>query len=163
MTVVIDVGAARYSGDYSMERLIEQFTPTHLYAIDPNPALIFPEITPEAVTLIHAAAWIVEGEIGFKMDGLNSWVTLSMGESVPCIDLANFIDDLWLKHQERMVLKLDCEGSEYDLLPHLMYRHCDELLDLILVEWHPNKMGHADYRRTEIEQRLKCEVREWPY
>ena len=39
MTVVIDVGAARYGGDFSMERLIDQFNPTHLYAIDPNPAL----------------------------------------------------------------------------------------------------------------------------
>ena len=42
MSVVIDVGAARYGGDYSMERLIEQFNSTHLYAIDPNPELAFP-------------------------------------------------------------------------------------------------------------------------
>lgn len=165
MTVVIDVGAARYGGDYSMERLIDQFNPTHLYAFDPNPALELPELCEETIIeLHHAAAWIRNGTVGFRADGLNSWLTDDgRAPSVPCVDLAYFIHALSEKHDDQLVLKLDCEGSEYELLDWIIHQDADELLDLVLVEWHPKSEPAHDSLRSSIEAFIRCEIREWPY
>lgn len=160
MTVVIDVGAARYGGDYSIERLIEQFEPTHLYAIDPSAELQAPEVEGVVIELIQAAAWTEDGMIGYRADGLNSWVTRDpRAPQVRCLDLGRFIIELEEKHAgEKIVLKLDCEGSEWNILPNLHARGIDELLDVAIVEWHGDQET-----REQIEQGFFCEVREWPY
>jgi FkbM family methyltransferase len=163
--IVVDVGAARYGGDYSMERLIDQFNPTHLYAFDPNPALELPDLCEETrIELHHAAAWRYNGTIGYRADGLNSWLTNDpRAPQVPCVDLAHFILGLSEKHSDRIVLKLDCEGCEYDLLAHLIARDVDELLDLIIVEWHPKARPDHDALYSLITASVRCEIREWPY
>ena len=164
MTVVIDVGAAQYGGDYSMERLVEQFEPEWLYGIDPNPNLTFPLAGTTKVELISAAAWIYDGTVGYREDGLNSWLTNDpRAPSVPCFDLARFIRELDEKHNDRLVLKLDCEGAEYELLSHLWMESVDELLDLVIVEWHPKADEAGEELRRQIESTLRCEIREWPY
>lgn len=165
MTVVIDVGAARYGGDYSMERLIDQFNPKYLYALDPNPALELPDLCEETIIeLHHAAAWVRNGMVGYKADGLNSWLTDDgQAPSVPCIDLAAFIQVLSEKHDDKLVLKLDCEGSEYELLDWIISNDADELLDVCIVEWHPkSEPAHASLS-ADIASRIRCELQEWPY
>jgi FkbM family methyltransferase len=165
MTVVMDVGAARYGGDYSMERLIEQFNPTHLYAYDPNPALELPEFCEETkIILNHCAAWIHTGTVGYRADGLNSWLTNDpKAPSVPCIDLAQEIVRLDELSDETLVLKLDCEGSEYELLDWIIFQDADELLDICIVEWHPKSEPSHEALSKDIEARIRCELRVWPY
>lgn len=166
MTVVIDVGAARYGGDYSMERLIDQFNPTYLYAIDPNPALELPELCEETIIVLHqAAAWIRGGTVGYRADGLNSWLTDDPGApSVDCIDLAWFIRSKYGIHEDdNFILKLDCEGSEYELLDWIIDNDADELLDLCIVEWHPKSEPAHEALSQDILARLRCEYQEWPY
>lgn len=183
MTVVIDVGAARYGGDYSMERLIEQFEPTHLYAIDPNQNLSLPtqrcpehnmpdcspllngcSWRPTEIHLVHAAAWIETDMVGYQDDGLNSWLTNNPSAPlVASINLASFVKTLATRHDDRLVLKLDCEGSEYELLDHLILNNADELLDLCIVEWHPKSEPAHEALSQDIKKRIRCELREWPY
>lgn len=164
MTVVIDVGAAQYGGDYSMERLIDQFDPEWLYGIDPNPDLTFPLAGKTSVELVPAAAWIYDGTIGYQADGLNSWVTNRPGApSVPCFDLARFIRELDEKHNDRLILKLDCEGAEYELLDWLIDNDVDELLDLVIVEWHPKSEPAHEALSADLIERIRCEIQEWPY
>lgn len=188
MTIVIDVGAARYGGDYSMERLIDQFSPTLLYAIDPNPALAYPEGystkwcsaceadalndpcvcgEPEGKTvieLINEAAWIRPGTVGYRADGLNSWLTNDPGApDTPCFDLAHFIVGLSEKSDDEIILKLDCEGSEYELLDWIISNDADELLKTVIVEWHPKSEADHEALSASILERLRCEYQEWPY
>jgi FkbM family methyltransferase len=178
VTTVVDVGAARYGGDRSIEHLIEAFKPDVIWAFDPNPAL--PDAfdgEAEDGTTVHLrgeAAWTYDGEIGFFSDGLNSKIDLE-GQydwpTVPCFDLANFIRGLTDK---QIILKLDAEGSEYALLDHLIETGTDQLLKLAWVEWHCLRCGRGggghlgncgesgdDPRRKELEGRLACELREW--
>ena len=75
MTVVIDVGAARYDDVFSMERLIEEFHPTYLYAYDPNPSLALPDLDGTKIKLVHAAAWTHTGTVGYLESG--AWSYLS--------------------------------------------------------------------------------------
>ena len=80
-----------------------------------------------------------------------------------CIDLSYFIADVAGRHDDKIVLKLDCEGSEYELLDHLIDTNTDELLDLVIVEWHPKSEAAHDALSASILERIRCEVQEWPY
>ncbi len=156
--IVIDIGCARYGGDYSIERLIEEFKPTWLYGFDPVEPLGRAYTEGSTTVFINAngaaAGWTYDGEIGFREDGLNSWVTEVKGApQVPCFDLARFIVGL---DANDIVLKIDAEGSEYDLLKHLMASGADALLALAWIEWHQPDRG-----RKLIEEHIACEIREW--
>lgn len=162
--IVIDVGCARYGGDYSIERLLEEFDPEVLYGFDPNAATA--ETYAASHVHIHAsAAWTEDGTIGFLSDGLNSCLTYRKGApQVPCIDLARFIRECSERHPgQRLILKLDAEGSEYDLLLHLIVTGADELLSLAIVEWHPKTDPKGEDRRRVIEKEIHCAIREWPH
>lgn len=197
MKIVIDVGCARYGGDYSIERLVKEFSPDVVYGFDPSPNagdeyflnvggglglgdvltadIKFTgdgEYTGDEYTKLSVwrkAAWTYDGEIGFREDNLNSWVTYANdAPKVPCFDLATFISDLYVTKHDRLangfldpnepeiILKLDCEGSEYDLLRHLINTGVDKLLKLAWVEWHDPDRG-----RALIESELACELHEW--
>ena len=92
--IVIDIGCARYGGDFSIERLLEEFEPDVLYGFDPNAATAVTYAAPHVH--IHAsAAWVYDGTIGFLSDGLNSCLTYREDvPQVPCFDLAKFIAGL---------------------------------------------------------------------
>ena len=200
MIVVVDVGCARYGNDYSIERLIEEFSPDVLYGFDPSPFAsgsvaeilevagkgTYGEYETEVdgcrVIVQGRAAWTHDGEIGYREDGLNSWVTdLKDAPRVPCFDLATFIYQIAYKDMLRepppmlpltpldlkmprpqpselpeIILKIDAEGSEYDLLRHLIGTGADRLLKLAWVEWH-----EPDHGRAKIEEEIVCEIVEW--
>ena len=205
MRIVLDVGCARYGGDYSIERLIEEFQPDELYGCDPNPVMDemiaqYKEDPPLATDLhlAKAAAWTYNGTVGFREDGLNSWITdLQGAPQVECFDLAEMIRDkygktvyfetfadgrqgppmvavrddavtstfvdteegrVWLEPPPEIILKLDCEGSEYDLLRHLIKTGADTMLKLAWIEWHAPDRG-----RELIEGEIACEIREWTW
>jgi hypothetical protein len=168
---IIDVGCARYGNDYSIERLIEEFHPDVVYGFDPSDEIVATAaedwerighdlrfLTPEGVGVIleQKAAWTYSGKIGYRADGLNSWISdMKDAPRVPCFDLSRFILDLAEKHA-RIVLKIDAEGSEYDLLKHLMVTGADQFLELAWIEWHePNRGRHV------IEEEFACPVKEW--
>lgn len=179
--IVIDIGCARYGGDYSLERLIEEFKPRALYGFDPAwETSMFdpPEDLQTTVIAQPAAAWIYDGEVGFVNAGLTSWLTDAPEKpKTPCFDLARFIIELGAKAEngEEIVLKIDAEGSEYELLERLIETRADALLHLIWVEWHCTSCGRgagghrpgcADpeantTRRQQIQERIACELAEW--
>lgn len=172
--IVIDVGCARYGGDYSLERLIEWYEPDTLYGFDPNPtgareaawwmpapkrnevmSVRYEHHVEQTHVVIEAmAAWTFDGQMGLFADGLASWV----GEGdklprVPCIDLARFIGEL---PAGPVVLKLDCEGAEYPLLRHLIDCKMDMRLDEVHVEWHAPEL-----ERAQLEKDFGVELKEW--
>lgn len=162
MTVVIDVGAARHDEYFSMERLIEQFNPTLLYAYDPSSALAAPDYAcGTTVILRRVAAWTYDGTVGYREAGAWSELTSDGDAQVPCIDLAKEIEKIYENHSDRLILKLDCEGAEYELLSHLIQQEADVLLDSILVEWHPWLKNGQEHVRARIESSARCEIREW--
>jgi hypothetical protein len=93
-----------------------------------------------------------------------------------CFDLANFIAELDISAHQ-IILKMDAEGAEYTLLPHLAERGVDVRLKLAIVEWHCEECGlggngrHRENctadkqwwteRRNGIEDLMRCEMAEW--
>jgi len=151
-----------------MERLIDEFHPTHLYAYDPHPVLELPPLDGTIVELVRAAAWTHTGTVGYVEHDVWSYLTDTPdAPQVRCVDLAKELWRLKRKHKDSLVLKLDCEGAEYMLLPHLVARGADRFLDVLWVEWHPYEHPYAmtDHARirAEVEASVRCEMRVWVY
>jgi hypothetical protein len=133
--IVVDLGCQTYGTEESVLRLIERFNPQILYGFDPHPE------TPDAVKVIggttvvtaRKAAWVIDGARSVHVDATKTRIAGDGELLVQTFDLA-----AWLFTLPRIptVLKMDVEGAEYQLLPHLSHRMADRLLDRVLVEWH---------------------------
>ena len=174
--IVVDVGCARYGGDYSLERLIEEFKPRLVYGFDPSNEIVAtagdtwsrmsPEklhyVTPAGVIVIleQKAAWTFDGEVPFLFDTLGGCITGRSDQAkVECFELARFIKEL--PDEDELVLKMDCEGSEYEVLEHLMSKGVDERISFLWIEWHDFGVLDPTERRKSIERRLRCQMDEW--
>ena len=173
--IVIDVGCATWGGDESVNYLIENYGPQTLYGFDPG--LDWPVDTEEKGThliLSRSAAWTHDGKVGFTVANLGGHVE-DGAVQVPCIDLARFILEL---PDDDIILKMDAEGAEYTLIPHLVTKKADLRLDLFMVEWHCEVCGHGIWkddhpagceadmdwwngRRSRMREMLNCPQRDW--
>ncbi len=88
----------------------------------------------------------------------------SPGE-VRCLDLAAVVT---LGYGHNLTVKIDAEGAEWTLLPHLILKGVDALIDLLIVEWHHSwKGGYGDGTTDPgaaglgLIERLACPVEPW--
>ncbi len=152
MTVVVDIGCMTYPGypeDESMLKLIDRFRPEVYYGFDPHPAQneydgSAGSYTPQAVTIVRRqAAWTYDGTLGLIVPPavINPLRTHTTEMAPPketrckCFDLSRW---LWGLHQD-VVLKLDCEGAEYELIEHLEQTGAMGFVTLLLVEFHGDR------------------------
>jgi len=154
VTVVIDVGCAEYPGAESVRQLVERFKPSLLYGIDPAATPGTTWVNDTRVIRLRAAAWTEIGEVGFDVNGMCS--KIGNGPPVSTLDLALIVRRAAARNQP-VILKLDCEGAEYELLEYLLETGDADHLDKVLVEWH----GHEAERRDAITARLNCPVEGW--
>lgn len=107
--------------------------------------------TSRPVEFVHAAAGTRDGVTEIALDGAEDTyhpndgstavVSIARNKSpsrrmmAPCVDLAAFLLARSGPHT-RIVIKMDVEGSEYDLLPHLLSSIVMERIDLVLCEFH---------------------------
>ena len=59
-----------------------------------------------------------------------------------------------LPHASRIVMKIDTEGAEYVLLPHLLSRGALCAANLIFLEWHPTTQANGRRSPTPEQQRV---------
>jgi len=146
--IVIDLGCHTHGDADSIHTLIARFGPRLLYGFDPHPQNLERVITIGTTTVVTArrAAWVTDGPLTFTIDG--SRTRIGGNHQAEAFDLVR-----WLRTLPRVptIMKLDVEGAEHEILRHLRANSVDELLDLILVEWHgpPTKLVYA------------CPVEEW--
>lgn len=67
---------------------------------------------------------------------------------IPVVDLSRFIRDL--KDPEYILLKMDIEGSEYDVLRHLLKENTISLIKDLYVEFHDWAMTSEDSTSTNL-------------
>ncbi len=52
-------------------------------------------------------------------------------------DISEILPDLMAKHStQKKVLKIDCEGAEYEILQKLSDANLLKFIDVLLIEWH---------------------------
>ena len=171
--IVVDVGAYshpdhRGASQDSVGRLIERFHPSVVYAFDPlheptrfgGPAV--ETVGETRVFRDRTAAWTHDREVLFDpspASPLSASVREDGTETVRCLDLARFLK--WVGDDGGIVLKLDCEGGEYVLLPWLIEQNAFTRVQLVLVEWHDLPARTAE--RNTILGRIPAgvAVEEW--
>lgn len=135
--IVVDVGCKSHEAERSIEPLIERFKPNVIYGFDPHPQTQ-PGTYTEGDTLVvitREAAWAYDGMVGYVVDGASSRLDGERG--VRCFDFAAWLGGLLAEEPDaEVILKLDCEGAEFELLARLRERGLLEGLARVLVEWH---------------------------
>jgi FkbM family methyltransferase len=53
-------------------------------------------------------------------------------------DASTVINEISQKHTEKILLKLDCEGAEYEIIEDLFERRILDKISFIIIEWHYN-------------------------
>jgi hypothetical protein len=183
MRIVVDVGCAKYGGDESIPYLVEEYQPDVLLGFDGSASLYdepnLERIGNALVIRFRIATWTFDGVIPWKGKGLGGHVAEkgAGADRVQCVDLATVLGAL-ADRGDDVILKMDAEGAEYVLLPHLTARGVDSRLERMVVEWHCADCGiggngrHRDTctgdheawtaRRKAIEDAIACpNVAEW--
>ncbi len=140
--IVVDLGCQPHEAS-SLPYLADTYKPSLIYGFDPWPDLdtSVTEVNGVPVSLHKMAAWTYDGEIGFNQNGDASEVLPQpiLWPMVPCFDLAAWLDRLGAQ----VLLKMDVEGAEYTLLPHLENTGAIRFVDALLVEWHDHEIPTA--------------------
>jgi FkbM family methyltransferase len=161
--IVVDVGACTWGREESVNQLVERFAPRLLLAFDPHPAYEsgHEQINGTVVIKEQAAVWTHDGTVPVRMNKIITAPAMDRIrpyeeiKDVPCVDLVRLVRDLG---DEEIVIKLDCEGSEYPLLAALRDSDMDLRIQLILVEWHSGIYAHGmETRRPQV----RCPMEQW--
>jgi FkbM family methyltransferase len=103
------------------------------------------------ITLIPKAAWVYDGDVNFyyPTGGTKAGGTMYPEKktghidsqkyySVECIDIAKFIRQFEGCY---IIMKLNCEGAEYHIIPHLWEEGLSDKIDKYYIQWHCDKIG----------------------
>lgn len=111
------------------------------------------------ITLIEAAAWTYNGTVKYYYgndDGGTMYPTKKTGNISPAksydvraVDLAEFIRENF-KSDDYIIMKLNCEGAEYELIPHLLAGDLIWWIDKWYVQWHWQKIGLSEANHTRV-------------
>ena len=163
--IVVDLGCCSYQRgnrlEDSISTLIKRFKPSVLFGFDPHPALreAVGQVYGTTVITSRRAAWTFDGALGLEIQGNCTHLNADVREVAPVFDIAAWVRNL---PYVNIVLKVDVEGTEYVLLPHLIEQGLIDRFSRILVEWHtgPYANGYEADRESILEQ-IPCPVEEW--
>ncbi len=153
--VVLDIGCFPHKGRDSLSWLAKAYEPALLLGFDPHPdqPTATRRVEKTTVAEMRTAAWTRNRRVFYDEDGWESRTGVGT-EVVDCFDLAALLRSF---AGLRTVLKMDVEGAEYTLLPHLAAE--ETWPSLLLVEWHPEH-DHAGTQEALINM-IGCPFEEW--
>jgi len=122
-----------------------------LFAFEPNPKFkeYWETQTHENLTFSNMAVWIEDTELEFAVDQSDEPLGSSLMKSKknvwdksPKIKVQAFDFSEWIKQfkDDFVVLKMDCEGAEFKVLPKMIADGTDTIPYVMMVEFHPNKV-----------------------
>lgn len=163
--IVIDLGCLGWPKlggvEDSILTLIKRFHPKVLFGFDLHPALTekMGDVDGTLVITSRRAAWTHNSQVGFSTQGNCTHVDLFQVERVEAFDLAAWVRTL---PEARIVLKVDVEGAEYVLLPHLIDQGVIDRFSRILVEWHDGQYANSfESDRASILEQIPVPVEDW--
>lgn len=166
----IDCGG--YDGCSALQFLIEH---PHFDCVsfEPNPEL-WRHYEDLPTQLIRKAAYVYNGDILFTIDPVDfDGSSIIEGKridwdqkvenrdcpsiTVPCIDISEYIRQA-SRHYDRIVLKLDVEGAEYDILEKMIADETIGLIETLHCEFHLGKMDVSPERHDQIIAAVGAQV-----
>ncbi|KAF8397179.1 hypothetical protein HHK36_016086 [Tetracentron sinense] len=158
--VYVDVGARSYGssiGSWFKKKYPKQNKTFEIYAIEADKAFHEEYQTKKGVKLLPYAAWVRNETLFFEINrGPGQKIEekgRGMGRIQPVQSSASFASDVdkirgfdfanWLKNtvsqRDFVVMKMDVEGTEFDLIPRLFETGAICLIDEIFLECHYNR------------------------
>lgn len=170
--ILIDLGA--HKGE-SIEWFSKYYDLSgfQIIAFEPNTDLHFylHQVTRKyrACRIVPYAAWISDESKSLKM-GHDKWSASSTlikkkkvrgkivtNKEVECIDIAQYIRYHFLP-TDYIILKMNIEGAEYQVIPHLFNTGVVDWVNKLYVAWHWNKMNMPKNRHMKIFNAVKHEI-----
>lgn len=163
--IFIDCGF--YSGEAinSFKKTPEYANDFCYYAFDPMLKLDAVSQKWPNITFYKKAAWSSNGTLDFytshRIRGKANGVFHNKRagrENIFKVESIDFSD--WLKQtckeEDFVILKMDIEGSEYEIVPKLIQDGTINLIDIFYLEWHSNRVGDVKGNKCqEIMSNLK--------
>jgi len=163
--IVVDLGCVGYAREGyfedSISLLVTRFKPAVLFGFDPHPGLkdAVGQVYGTTVITSRRAAWTNDEDVGLCLQGNCTHVDLDEKQRAKAFDLAAWVRTL---PEARIVLKVDVEGAEYVLLPHLIRHGVMNRFSHLLVEWHEGPYANGyETDRASILADIDCPVEEW--
>ena len=128
------------------------------YAFEPNPDIIpFSKCPMEGVDIHNKAVWHTDGEIlKFVVYGTSAMSSslFNTDQSKNCInvetiDFAKFLSETCTK-EDRVIVKLDIEGAEYEVLYKLISTGAVHLIDDLIIEFHKKGIVEFDQDKAKV-------------
>lgn len=115
------------------------------------------------------AIWIYDGETTFYIDKKNEKAQGSTlvkekysGKldkehpvNVPCIDFSKWIVNTFNANQDKIILKMDIEGAEYEVLKHMITTGAIYYINTLFVEFHWKKINLHEKDHNLLVNSLK--------
>lgn len=182
--IYVDVGARSYGssiGSWFVKRYPKQNQDFFVYAIEADESFTGDYLKRKRVQLLPYAAWLrneslvfganaenraAEGEIGMgRIQGRSSLQKedssqdLSFSKQFKTVQGLDFSE--WLKKtvsvEDFVVMKMDIEGTEFDLLPRMFETGAICLVDELFLECHYNRWQRTSPNRTSKYKRTYSE------
>jgi FkbM family methyltransferase len=159
--VFIDGGAHCGCSRKKFRQVYDPNNEYDIYSFEPDPS--FNQFCPD---LINKALWDTDGFINFykyRLSGASSLlksradrITSEKGQliQVESIDLDKFIRYNF-SVDDYIILKLDVEGAEYTILPHLLKSGTFSYIKKLYLEWHNHRVGVLDSVDKELEKQIR--------
>ena len=82
---------------------------------------------------------------------------------VDCIDICDVINNLNLKNNDKLWLKMDIEGEEYNIIPHLYKNNMLKYVNKMFIEWHQSKLKNItlDKHNDCVNMLKNISCQEW--
>lgn len=75
---------------------------------------------------------------------ISNGINIKNNFSVECIDIVDVIKKLNLTKNDNLWIKMDIEGEEYNLIPHLYKNNLLNIIDKLYIEWHYDRIKNID-------------------
>ena len=166
MNIFLDCGGWIGSSIDRFKQMPEYRGEWKLYSFEPNPRFFKHYEKHPDVTLIKSACWDHDGMLDFvlnrkragqagRVKGIKKEIADVAVTKVTCIDMAKWITDNTAA-DDRITMKMDIEGSEYTVLPHLLANNIFPRITRIYIEWHEcrqdkwRRLGNGNEARADL-------------
>lgn len=173
--IFIDCGANDGCSVRKFKKIIKNHEDYEMYSFEPN-SVFHEAILNTGSNLINKAVWIKDEEVDFfivtidrygksnKSTGAstlnaekNNWNKRVhqevQAERVQGIDLSNWIIENF-NPEDEIILKMDIEGSEYDVLEKMLQDGSMFYINQLWVEFHKQKCGVSMERHDKLNKEL---------
>lgn len=174
--IFIDCGAHNGSSVRKFKSLIHNAFEYKLFSFEANP-VFFEEIEKTGTTLLKKAVWVENGKKDFFIvtkDKYNSedmrtgastlnqtkneWNLKAHKETtsfeVDTVDFSSWLSNNFTK-DDFIILKMDIEGSEYEVLNKMIEDDTISLINELWIEFHYKKCGVSEEQHKNLINKLK--------